>query len=107
MRGGTAKLLSLFRPASGEYRALGVQQTTNALFHPWLKRELAAVLAALSARPAATRPEHAWAFWLGYEPRTPLPPLQLILIGDNLAGQYTPDVVVWLFAHGIPPLYTP
>ncbi len=107
VRGGTAKLLSLFRPASGEYHALGVQHTTNALLHPWLKRELAAVLAALPARPAPPRPEHAWAFWLGYEPRTPLPPLRLILIWDNLAGHYTPDVVVWLIAHGILPLYTP
>jgi transposase len=107
MRGGTAKLLSLFRPASGEYRAQGVLQTTNALLHPWLKRELEAVLSALPPRPPRTVPEQEWAFWLGYEPRTPLPPLRIILIWDNLTGHYTPEVVIWLFAHEILPLYTP
>lgn len=107
LRGGTAKLLSLFRPASGEYRALGVRQTTNALLHPRLKRELGAVLAALPPLAATAGPERQWAFWLGYEPRTQLPPLRLILIWDNLAGHYTPELVGWLFAHGILPLYTP
>jgi DDE superfamily endonuclease len=30
-----------------------------------------------------------------------------LLVLDNLAGHKTPDFVVWLFAHGIMPLYTP
>src|SRR5205085_3877374 len=104
VRGGTAKLLSLFRPASGEYRALGVRQTTNAVLHPWLKQELTAVLAALPPLAASAAPERQWAFWLGHEPQTALPPLRLILIWDNLAGHYTPELVIWLFAHGILPL---
>ncbi len=38
-RRGTAKLLALFHPASGEVRARGVGQTTNAILHPWLREE--------------------------------------------------------------------
>ncbi len=107
VRGGTAKLLTLFRPATGELRAQGATQTTNALLQPWLKHELLAAVAQVPSRPAAPAPEQDWAFWLGHAPQTALPPLRLILIWDNLAGHYTPDVVLWLFAHGILPLYTP
>src|SRR5215469_9301688 len=31
----------------------------------------------------------------------------MLLILDNLAGHWTPEFVLWLFAHGIMPLYTP
>ncbi len=34
-RGGTAKLLTLFRPATGQIRAKGVVSVTNAVLHPW------------------------------------------------------------------------
>jgi hypothetical protein len=45
VRGGTAKLLTLFRPATGELRGEPVERTTNAIIlHPWLKRELSAIL---------------------------------------------------------------
>src|SRR5262249_3819943 len=30
-----------------------------------------------------------------------------LLVLDNLAGHSTPEFVLWLFAHGIMPLYTP
>jgi len=36
-----------------------------------------------------------------------LPPLQMLLIWDNLQVHYTPDMVLWLFHHGLMPLYTP
>ena len=36
-----------------------------------------------------------------------LPPLRMLLIMDNLAGHKTPALVVWLFAHGVMPVYTP
>ena len=53
-RGGTAKLLTLFRPATGEVRAAAVERTTNAVLHPWLEAELTAVLPpALAAAEAA------------------------------------------------------
>src|SRR5262249_43969573 len=40
VRGGTAKLLTLFRPATGEVRAQGVLSAPNAVLHPWLKDQL-------------------------------------------------------------------
>ena len=110
VRGGTAKLLTLFRPATGEVRATGVRSAANAVLHPWLQHELTQVLATLPAvtLPEAERPVAAqWATWLGHEPRVPLPPLRLILIWDNLAGHLSWAIVDWLFQHGILPLYTP
>ena len=110
LRGGTAKLLTLFRPATGAVRARGVTSAPNAVLHPWLRAELTQVLAALPApaTPEAARPEVArWATWLGHEPGADLPPLRLILIWDNLAGHLTADLVAWLFQHGVLPLYTP
>ena len=110
VRDGTAKLLTLLRPATGEVRAKGVTNGTNAVLHPWLQQELAAVLAAL---PPATEPEDErptlarWATWLGREPRESLPPLRLLLIWDNLAGHLSWPIVRWLFRHGVMPLYTP
>jgi hypothetical protein len=111
VRGGTAKLLTLFRPATGEVRAKGVTTATNAVLHPWLQAELTAVLASLppltlpeDERPALAR----WATWLGHEPTRPLPPLRLLLVWDNLAGHLSWTIVDWLFqpASG-GPLYTP
>jgi len=110
VRGGTAKLLTLLRPATGEVRAKGVTNATNAVLHPWLQQELTAVLAALPSgtEPQDERPPLArWATWLGHEPRDPLPPLRLILIWDNLAGHLSWSIVRWLFQHGVMPLYTP
>ncbi len=109
IRGGTAKLLTLFRPATGEVRAKGVTHAPNTVLHPWLKEELLQVLAGLEAATGATAQSALtqWATWLGHEPSTPLPPLRLILVWDNLAGHYSWEMVQWLFAHGIMPLYTP
>jgi hypothetical protein len=110
VRCGTAKLLTLFRPATGEVRAQGVTDATNAVLHPWLQQELTAVLAALPevTLPEPDRPAPAqWATWLGHDPREPLPPLRLILIWDNLAGHLSWSIVRWLFQHGVMPLYTP
>ena len=111
-RNGTAKLLTLFHPATGHVRAKGVTTATNAVLHPWLTTALEQELA---ARPAVTLPEAErpplaqWASWLGpyrYGPQ-PMPPLRLILVWDNLAGHLSTAMVRWLFAHGVLPLYTP
>lgn len=110
MRGGTAKLLTLFRPATGEVRAKGVTHAPNVVLHPWLTEELTQVLAALPplTTPADERPALAqWATWLGHEPCEPLPPLRLILVWDNLAGHHSWVIVRWLLQHGVLPLYTP
>ena len=48
IRGGTAKLLTLFRPATGEVRAKGVPRAPNAVLHPWLQHELLQILAEIA-----------------------------------------------------------
>jgi hypothetical protein len=110
IRGGTAKLLTLFRPATGAVRAKGVTSAPNTVLHPWLESELTAVLAALPpvTTPEAERPPLArWVTWLGHEPREPLPALRVLLVWDNLAGHTSWAIVRWLFQHGVMPLYTP
>jgi hypothetical protein len=110
IRGGTAKLLTLFRPATGAVSAKGVTRAPNTVLHPWLQGELTQVLATLPAvtSPEAERPVLArWATWLGHEPQEPVPPLRLLLVWDNLAGHTSWAMVRWLFQRGIMPLYTP
>jgi DDE superfamily endonuclease len=114
-RGGTAKLLTLFRPATGKLRAKGVVSASNAVLHPWLQEQLSEVLAELEKQqpteglpPEAQRPLAArWETWLGHPPRTPKPPLRIILVLDNLAGHLSDELVQWFFEHGVMPLYTP
>lgn len=113
IRAGTAKLLTLFRPATGEVRAAGVRSTANAILHPWLKTEWKAirqewvqghpVVSMDEARP----PLAQWQTWLGHPPRGIYPPLRMILVWDHLAGHCSYESTKWLFAHGIMPLYTP
>lgn len=125
-RGGTAKLLTLLHPATGEVRAQAVTQTTNAVLHPWLQEELSAVLppaappaGELSPVPtgavegAAPDAWHAWATW-GWTPdrlaqytTTPALLVTLLLMLDNLKGHYTKDFVAWCLERGIALLYTP
>lgn len=111
VRGGTAKLLTLFRPATGEVRGKGVTRAPNAVLHPWLQEELTQILRALPEPPACAPgdlpPLHRWETWLQEVPAAPLPPLRLLLIWDNLAGHKSPALVAWLLAHGVAPLYTP
>src|SRR3954469_6219298 len=114
LRDGTAKVLTLFHPADGRVRVQGVTSCPNAVLHPWLKRELAAILAGMpepDAEPEATirRSWERWQDGLTLKPTSleELPPLRRLLVLDNLAGHKTPAFVCWLFEHGIMPLYTP
>ena len=117
LRDGTAKVLTLFHPADGEVRVEGVTSCPNAVLHPWLRRELSAVLEGLPA-PAVPAggadavARAAWERWqdgLTIKPTllAELPPLRMLLVLDNLAGHKTAAFVCWLFVHGIMPLYTP
>jgi transposase len=116
VRGGTAKLLTLFRPATGEVRALPVERAPNAVLHPWLRQELTAIVTRLPDLPpaeAAVRATHAhWEQWReGLTVKATLlrdlPPLRVLLVYDDLTGHHTPELLCWLFAHGILPLFTP
>jgi hypothetical protein len=113
MREGTAKLLTLFRPKTGEVRAKGVTSVPNTVLHPWLKDELSQILEGIlkehpDEQADEERPDQArWQAWLGHPPRGVYPPIRIILIWDNLAGHCSYAMTKWLFANGIMPLYTP
>jgi hypothetical protein len=114
IRNGTAKMLTLFHPVTGEVHVKGVTQSTNAILHPWIKEQLSEILKELPEKPVLDEEENhqVWKAWQeGLSRRITLseqlPPLRMLLIWDNLQGHYTPEMVLWLFAHGIMPLYTP
>jgi hypothetical protein len=111
---GTAKLLTLFHPASGRVMVKGVRSSTNSVLHGWLQSELDAILAQLPAQDMTPSVDNraAWEVWqkgLSIRPTllTQPPPLRMLLIWDNLAAHKTPEMVLWLFRHGVMPLYTP
>ena len=114
LRNGTAKLLTLFHPATGRVIVKGVLSSANIVLHPWLKAELSTILQALPEKSPldAETNRQLWKAWqegLSLPITLPqeLPPLRRLLIWDNLRGHHTSDFVLWLFAHGIMPLYTP
>jgi hypothetical protein len=84
LRGGTAKLLTLFRPATGEVRAEAVEQSTNAILHPWLKRELQAILKQCPPAPLEVPQGRRWQDWDIYPAAEQLdrffPPVRVLLI---------------------------
>jgi DDE superfamily endonuclease/Homeodomain-like domain len=110
-RGGTAKLLTLFRPATGEVRGEPVEQTTNAILHPWLERELEAILASCPPTPAQPAAGCRWVDW-DWQPSAAhldrfLPPIRMLLVLDNLSGHCSHSFVEWCMRRGICLLYTP
>jgi hypothetical protein len=115
VRGGTAKLLALFPPATGEVRVKGVERATNAVLHPWLKEQLQEILAALPPSPTDLSPEEIRAPWERWQEGLTvrftllheLPPWRMLLIWDNLTGHKSAEMRCWLMEHGIMPLYTP
>jgi hypothetical protein len=116
VRQGTAKLLTLFHPATGEVRVRGVRQATNEVLHPWLKEELTVVLETLPPPSKETfDAEHNRAEWKSWQEGLSvritlpeeLPPLRLLLVWDNLIGHLNAELLLWMFARGIMVLYTP
>ena len=108
-------MLTLLHPADGQVRVTGVTSTANAVLHPWLTAELSALVAAVpdgAAGQVSAANRADWVPWQeGLTVRitfpADLPPLRMLLIWDNLAGHSTPEMVLWLFRHGIMPLSTP
>lgn len=116
LRNGTAKLMTLFHPATGEVLVKGVRSCTNAVLHPWLKQELEAILVALPplAQELLSREENrlVWKSWQkGLTGRVTLPeelpPLRMLVVLDNLTGHKSAELLLWMFARGIMVLYTP
>jgi hypothetical protein len=116
VRNRTAKLLTLFRPATGQVRLSGVTACPNAVLHAWLKAEVSVLLETLpapvvvDADPLAQRAQ--WTRWqqgLKVKITLPaqLPPLRALLVWDNLTGHHTPELMLWLFARGVMVLFTP
>ena len=100
---------------TGEVRVKGVTESSNAVLHPWLKQELAVIVAGLpplaTVMNPATERVH-WVHWqeglsIRFSLLEDLPSLRMLLILDNLAGHKSANLVCWLMAHGIMPLYTP
>ena len=59
--------------------------------------------------PTAQAAWQRWQAGVAVKPtlQVELPPLRMFLVLDNLAEYKTPAFVLWLFAHGIMPVYTP
>lgn len=95
VRGGTAKMLTLFRPADGGVRIDGATTFPNTVLQPWLKRELATIVVEWPALPpAADTSPAAWEWWqagltLRITLPMQLPPLRVLSVLDHLAGHKT------------------
>jgi hypothetical protein len=97
-------------------RAQPVEQASNAVLHPWLQREVTAILEALPDLPTTEGDDRVsracWEAWqeglsVRFTLPADLPPLRMLLVWDNLTGHKTSELVCWLCAHGVMPLYTP
>jgi len=110
-RGGTAKMLTLFRPMDGELRSRGVLRTTNSVIHPWLMGELEDILTGLPEPDDMVLRD--WLRWRWPVERiqeytsNPAPCVHMLLVLDNLKGHYTKSFVGWCLEHGVALLYTP
>jgi hypothetical protein len=63
IRGKTCKLLTLFRPATGELRTEPVDQSTNAILHPRLKEKVEAILKTCPPAPEGVPEGRRWQDW--------------------------------------------
>jgi hypothetical protein len=88
-----------------------VEQSTNAILHPWLKRELEAILKQCPPAPVEVPQGRRWQDWDIYPAAEQLdrffPPVRVLLIWDNLAGHKSHSIVQWCGEHGILLLSTP
>ena len=112
IREGTAKLMTLFHPASGKVRVKGVPGTPNKVLHAWLQQEIEDILNGLPVDSGLPVEPDKWLQWQqGLSVRLTsaenLPRLRMLLIMDNLSGHLTPSLRRWLLEHGVLPLYTP
>jgi hypothetical protein len=92
-------------------RAEPVERAPNAVLHPWLKRELQAILDECPPLPDEPPVERRWEAWTlsGERPwgAEALPAPRVLLIWDNLKGHTSWSLVRWCLEHGVLPLWTP
>ncbi|MDV2992251.1 MAG: hypothetical protein N4J56_001905 [Chroococcidiopsis sp. SAG 2025] len=85
------------------------------MLHEWLKQELASVVQSLPTPARLLKPEENQRLWKSWQqglkvrftPTRLTATANVLLVMDNLVGHKTPQLVLWLCAHGIMPLYTP
>jgi hypothetical protein len=98
-KNGTAKLLTLFHPATGKVRVKGVTTCPNAVLHNWLQQQLTEIPASLPD-PARLSPKEnrtRWQRWQEGLQVAPsigedMPPLRLLLVLDKLSVATIPPV---------------
>ncbi len=110
-------MLTLLHPATGELRVKGVERSTNAVLHPWLREQITQILAALPEPllPGLAESQNRadWESWqAGLAVKFSLlscglPPLRMLLIWDNLVGHWNADLLIWLMRQGVMVLFTP
>ena len=111
IRGGTAKMLTVFRPKDGQLRIHPVKRTTNSVIHPWLMGELEDILTELPETDDVFMRD--WATWRWPDERireytsNPAPYVSVLVVLDNLKGHYTKSFVGWCLESGVALLYTP
>jgi hypothetical protein len=96
-RGGTAKLLTLFHPATGQVRVKGVKRSTNAILQPWLKAQLWDILQTLPepVERSAYLTRSCWEMWrVGLtNPGSlslALPPLRVLVLSTRYSAVIHP-----------------
>ena len=115
IRGGTAKMLTLLHPSTGEVGVKGVESSTNLVLHPWLQEQISSILSALPEPKEESVPQERQALWKRWQEGLAvpidlpeeLPPLRMLLILDNLAGHKSAPLVRWFMEKGGMPLYRP
>ena len=109
IRHGTAKVLPLSHPADGRVRVEGTATCPNTVLHPWLERELTAILATLPTADVSRATWERWPAGLTQPITRPAewPALRMLLVLDNRAGHTSTALILWLFSHGVMPLFTP
>jgi hypothetical protein len=114
-REGTAKMITLFHPQTGQVRVKGVDNTRNETLHGFLRSELATILAALPDAPPVSDLQANRDRWESFREgvtvkatlSADLPALRMLLVMDNLVGHKNLDWLLWCFERGILPIYTP
>ena len=92
-------------------RAEPVERATTAVLHPWLKRELEAILQECPPLPDEPSADRRWEVWTlsGERPwgAEAMPAPRVLQIWDNLKGHTRWPLVRWCPERGILPLWTP